>query len=128
MPDRADLLLPVSAAVYGLAGIGATFAGEEILRSLGAHGTAAEKLLVPLLGAALFGFAMFNWINRHTRVGGIFGRPILVANLSHAFIAAMALLNAGRAAGFSPFLVAALATYAALALGYGARLYFPPRG
>ena len=33
-----------------------------------------------LLGAALFAFAWLNWIGRGAIYGGIYGRPIVVAN------------------------------------------------
>ena len=34
-----------------------------------------------LLGGALFAFALLNWFQRHTMMGGIYGRPLLLANL-----------------------------------------------
>lgn len=34
-----------------------------------------------MFGDALMSFALLNWFSRHTLMGGIYGRPLLIANL-----------------------------------------------
>jgi hypothetical protein len=119
LSDRARPLLAVTAIVYLAAGIALIFASEELLGAAGATGTPFERGAAQLLGAALFGFGMFNWMQRHSRIGGIYGRPLVVANFSHAVIAAPALVAIGRETGFSTPLAIAAAAYGLLALLYG---------
>jgi hypothetical protein len=79
MPTN-PLLVAVSAA-YAICGLALLFATDEIMASL-APGTPPFALWIAgLLGGALTAFAMLNWLQRHTLMGGIYGRPLLVANL-----------------------------------------------
>ena len=81
------VILTVTAVVAGASGGVLLFAPDDILRALGggaaiaAPVAAASALALQLAGGALFGFAMLNWMARGTRVGGIYGRPLAMANL-----------------------------------------------
>lgn len=125
-PLRFNALLTASALLYLVAGMAFIFAGDELLRAAGAEGTAVEVALVQLLGAALFGLGMMNWMNRFAQVGGIYGRPLVVANFANGFIGALMLVHVARQAPMTAPLAAGLATYALLALGFGARLIGSP--
>jgi hypothetical protein len=46
------------------------------------------------LGAAYFAFAMLNWMAKGAIIGGIYNRPIAIANLSHFVIGGIALTKA----------------------------------
>ena len=48
-------------------------------------------LLVQLLGALWFAFAMVNWTARGSLIGGIYNRPVAIGNLTHFVIGAFAL-------------------------------------
>jgi hypothetical protein len=74
------LVLAASLA-YGLPGLALTFGPDEVLRSAGGSATPLDLWLVQLLGAALLGLAVLNWVQRYALVGGIYGRPLLLANL-----------------------------------------------
>jgi len=50
-------------------------------------------LLVQILGALYFAFGMLNWMSKASLIGGIYNRPIAVANFSHFFIAGLALIK-----------------------------------
>lgn len=123
MADRPNLLLAASAVAYFVVSLAAIFAGDELLRLGGAAGTALELALVQLLGAALFSLALLNWLNRYSRIGGIYGRPLVVANLANSAISALMLFHLSRSIGFSAPLGAALGLYAILALAFGSRLF-----
>jgi hypothetical protein len=117
------LLLSASALAMGLAGIAASFAPAEIAAALGLAGGA---LVVQLLGALLFGFAMVNWLARGSLLGGIYNRPVAVGNLAHFLIGALALLKAiGAGERRTMFLVAA-AVYAIFAIGFAMALFRSP--
>ena len=85
------LLLSVSAIVLGVAGIAASFAPHELLRLAGIQAAAPMPLLVQLLGALWFAFAMVNWTARGSLIGGIYNRPVAIGNLTHFVIGAFAL-------------------------------------
>jgi len=84
------ILMLASAAVMALAGFGATFLADDLVRWSGAPATPLAVLLVQLLGALYLGFAMLNWTVRDSVIGGIYGRPVAMANLLHFVPAAIA--------------------------------------
>lgn len=118
-------LLTASAIVYFMASLAAIFAGGELLEFAGAAGTPLELALLQLLGAAVFSLAMLNWMNRYSRTGGIFGRPLVVTNFANSAISALMLIHLARRAGVSAALGIALGFYILLALAFGARLFMP---
>ena len=123
--ERPNLLLTGSAVLYLLSSIALLFAAEELLRL--ALGTASELdvALLQLIGAGLFGFAMLNWLSRFSLLGGIYGRPLLVANLAHTATAAL-MLGHLIERPVSPWLAAAALAYAALGVAFGAKLFLRP--
>ena len=79
---------------------------------------------VQILGAAFLGLGLLSWVSRRSSVGGIYGRPLVVANLSSYSCGTFVLI--GALAG-GPNLVPALATvvYAGFAIGFGWLLLGP---
>jgi hypothetical protein len=126
MNDRPSLLLVMSAAIYGAAGLLLLFAPDEALTFAGAAPSVLDVALLQLIGSALFGFAMLNWLNRHSRIGGIFGRPVVVANLVHAGTAALLLGHVASRASLPTALAVVLVLYGSLAVAFGFRLFVQP--
>lgn len=118
-------LMVATAVVLGITGIAASFLPHEILSALGVTPAGPLPVLVQLLGALLFGFAMLDWLARDTLIGGVYGRPVTVGNLSHFAIGALALFKT-VAGGASPVLWGVSAVYAVFALGFAAVLYTHP--
>jgi hypothetical protein len=116
-------LLTGSAALYFAAALPLLFAGDEIAARLTGAPTATVAALVQLYGSALLGFAMLNWMNRMSRIGGILGRPLLVANLAHAATAFLLLVRPALAAPSEPALTVPAAAYLVLAVAFGSRLF-----
>jgi hypothetical protein len=83
------LLLSSSALFLALLGLVLTFAPQEIMGS----DTAEEALAAQLVGAAVCGFALLNWMSKGTAMGGIYGRPLAMGNLVHFTIGGLALLK-----------------------------------
>ncbi len=75
------------------------FAPEEVsgVLMLGAGGGP----LAQLLGAALLGFGVMNWIARGAVLGGIYGRAVVAGNQTHLTIGALLLLKRGVDVGAS---------------------------
>lgn len=126
MTTRPSALLISSASANFLVSLACLFAGDEMLGTFGAAGTALERALVQLLGAGLFGFAMLNWMSRYAPVGGIYGRPLVVANLAHTVTAALTMLQVVRRSTPATAAVSALVFFGAFAIGFGVKLFRAP--
>lgn len=123
---RPNLLLGATAVVYLLAAVAMLFAPAEILQALGQPTSAFAVGLVQLLGSAIFGFAMLNWMSRYSAIGGIFGRPLVVANLAHSATAALLLTHQALDGQLPAPLLAALALQAGIAIAFGIHLFIAP--
>lgn len=119
------LLLTLSAIVLGAAGLAGTFAPQEILRACGIAPIGALPLIVQLLAALYFGMAMMNWTARGSLLGGIYQRPVAIANLTHFVIGALALLKAAWAMRTLPLIVAA-AIYTLFAFAFSSVFFRSP--
>ncbi|MFL3027531.1 MAG: hypothetical protein ACJZ1O_04495 [Candidatus Neomarinimicrobiota bacterium] len=53
----------------------------------------ALELLMQIIGSLYFAFAMLNWMSKGSIIGGIYNRPIAIANLTHFVIAGLALIK-----------------------------------
>jgi len=125
---RHEPLLTASAIVYLVAAVGLLFAPEEILDRVGASSSRFDQTLLQLVAAALFGFFMLNWMNRGSRIGGIYGRPVVVANFAHAAIATAMLVRVVPGSPARGPAWGVLAVYALLAVAFGWKLFHKPRG
>ncbi|HEX5026772.1 MAG TPA: hypothetical protein VFV68_15940 [Agriterribacter sp.] len=85
------LLMTISAIVLGATGMVLTFAPGEVLHFLNL--TESSPIVLQILGALYFGFAMLNWTAKANLVGGIYGRPITIANFTHFLIGGLALIK-----------------------------------
>ena len=118
-------ILLVSAILLLASGVAALFAPEEIAGVLGAHGQATSKVVVQLLGAGLFALGFLDWFVRFATIGGLYGRPVVVANLAFFFIATTTLGRHARDTGSGTAWVLA-AIVAVLAVWFGRFLLYPP--
>lgn len=120
------LLLGSSAIVMGLGGVAASFLPQELLGWLGTAPTRELVVLVQLFGALLFAFAMVNWTAKGAAIGGIYGRPIALGNLTHFVIGALALLKSAMNGASDPIIIGAGAIYIGFAIAFGAALFRSP--
>lgn len=119
-------LLFAVAGVYAFGGLALTFAPRELLSGLGGPPSAVTVLLGQLFGAALLGLAYLSWLQRYTKVGGIYGRPILLGNLTFAMPAFFAAARAWRHEG-GTVLLASTVVLGAIAVAFGLRVFSPGR-
>ena len=87
------LLMSASALTLGLLGIVGSFAPDEVLRRMDAPASPSLMLLVQVLGALYLGFAILNWMARDNLIGGIYSRPVALANLLHFLSAGLAMIK-----------------------------------
>lgn len=121
-----SLLSRASGAVLLLGGIVLLFASDAVLPAVVPGFPPAGAWLGQLLGAAWLGVAALNWLQRNAILGGIYGRPIVLANLALHFVSALSLLRALIDGSAPRALWALCAPLAALALVYGALLLRGP--
>jgi hypothetical protein len=119
-------LLGGSALVMAAAGIVASFLPHELLTALGAEPSRVLALLVQLFGALLFAFAMVNWTAKGAAMGGIYGRPIALGNLTHFVVGALALFKGALAGASDPLIIATGAVYIGFAIAFGFALFRSP--
>ncbi len=77
------LISVASATILLLAGLPLLFAPDAVLPRFPVAGI----WLGQLLGAAWLGVAALNWLSRSAVLGGIYGRPVVLANLALQFAA-----------------------------------------
>lgn len=80
----------VSLAVIGLC---LTFLATETANYFQFPSTVIVSLFFQILGAFFFAFALLNWMAKGNVMGGIYNRPIAIANLAHFLIGGLALLK-----------------------------------
>jgi hypothetical protein len=88
------LIMASTAILLAAIGLSLTFAPDNVLGLLGVNDSAVVTLLLQLLGAAYYAFAMLNWMAKGALIGGIYNRPIATANFTHFLIAGLALTKA----------------------------------
>lgn len=121
---KTKLLMSVSAVILGVIGIVLSFLPQEVALYLGMDASAA--ILLQVMGALYFGFAMLNWTAKANLIGGIYSRPVAIGNLAHFAIAALALVKqAFTGTNLTYIWVAALA-YSVFALLFGYVFFTTP--
>lgn len=100
------------------------FYARRVLKRLGESSPAHYDLLAQMLGAALLGFALLDWVSRHSPLGGIYARPLAAGNLVHfgvgCLVLARRVVNDPQNAGV---LWAWLSIYAVLMAGFAVALF-----
>lgn len=87
------IVMTSSALMLGLIGLTLTFIPTEILIYFKLEPSLLLQILLQLLGALYFGFAMLNWMSKTSLIGGIYNRPTAIANMAHSLIGGLALIK-----------------------------------
>ena len=86
-------LMTLNAIILALIGISLIFLPKEILDYFELSASDTIELLMQITGSLYFAFAMLNWMSKGSIIGGIYGRPIAIANLTHFVIAGLSLIK-----------------------------------
>ena len=86
-------LMTLSAMILAMIGISLIFLPNEILDYLELSVSETLQLLMQIIGSFYFALAILNWMSKGSLIGGIYGRPIAMANLTHFVIAGLALIK-----------------------------------
>ena len=110
--------MTLSALAMGVAGVILSFLPHEISGYLHlTAGTIVDVLILQILGALYFGFAMLNWTARANLIGGIYSRPVAIGNLAHFIIGALALLK-GYSSSFELIVLIMAMVYSGFAISF----------
>ena len=87
------ILMTSSSLVLGSAGVFALFVPDVLLSALGSAATGILSVLVQLMGALYFSMALMNWTAKDSTIGGVYARPVSLANFSHFLTGMLVLLR-----------------------------------
>jgi hypothetical protein len=121
-----SIVTRTSAIVLLAGGVALLFAADVVLPLLVPGYPAAAAWLGQLLGAAWLGVAALNWLQQGALLGGIYGRPLVLANLTLYFVGAMVMLRAVREPDATRALWWIAVPLAVLAVVYGVLLLRGP--
>lgn len=116
----------ISAIVLLIGGLAFLFAADVLLPALVPGFPPEAAWLGQLLAAGWLGVAVLNWFQRSALLGGIYGRPIVMANVALYFVSALSLLRALIGHTVPSVLWVVFVPAAALATIYGALLLRGP--
>jgi hypothetical protein len=122
----------VTAFAFALAILGLAFVFGPQEMGMTILGRTDLEPMTSLLGAAMVGMGLMNWIARNSALGGIYGRTVVSGNQAHFVIGSLSLLKRGAAVGgtdaywvLATFYVLGAVFFSSLLFGTGIR---PPAG
>lgn len=105
------VLMMASSIVMGVLGICFTFLPDEFLGFVDIKSSVINTLVVQIMGALYFAFAMQNWMAKGNLIGGIYSKPVAIGNFTHFVVGGLLL-------GKSAFTYAANIEIWVAAIGY----------
>jgi len=108
-----------------IAGVACLFAPVETLSALGFPG--ANEVQGQLFGALYLGFAAANWTARESTIGGIYSRPLSMANFAHFVIGATVLVKNIPTGSLNAAYISVTSVYLVFAVVFVLLLFAHPR-
>jgi len=118
----------VSSIFLGIIALFCTFLPDEVLTIF--HITESQYLIliIQILGALYFGFAITNWMAKAILIGGIYGKALYLGNFVHFLVGTLVLLRWNMKNEFpSTILIIMLIGYIIFAGLYALYLFVNPR-
>jgi Fe2+ transport system protein B len=114
------ILMILSAVFLGILGILFSFFPKEIVSYLNIEQNIVTILVLQILSALFLGFGILNWMAKGTLIGGIYNRPIVLGNLMHFGVGAIALAKVvSKIETNSELIISLLVVYIIFALLFG---------
>lgn len=88
-----NLLMGFTALYLGLTGVVLSFLPHEILEAFAIDHNVITVYFIQLLSALYLGLALLNLMSRGGRIGGIYNRPVVLANTMYFGVSSIALLK-----------------------------------
>jgi hypothetical protein len=105
------LIMTVGAVFLALIGIILSFLPNEVAAYFQIENTKTIQLILQIAGAQYFAMGMLNWMMRNSVIGGIYNRPVTIANFAHYLIGALALAKGLFSSSGLPFVFYILTGY-----------------
>jgi hypothetical protein len=121
-----SLISRTSAVLLLLGGATLLFASDAVLPRLLSGFPTSGAWLGQLLAAAWLGIGALNWLGRSALLGGIYGRPVVMANFALYFITTMVLVRRVMSGAVPGGLWLVLVPVALFAIAYGGLLFRGP--
>jgi hypothetical protein len=90
---KTKIVMTSSAIFLGVLGFLLSFLPSEIMAYLSVEPTIITTLFLKILSALYLGFGILNWMAKGSIIGGIYNRPIVIGNLMHFGVGAIALIK-----------------------------------
>ncbi len=123
---NSKFLITLSAVILGLIGICLIFLPNDIAHFIRIDSAKFIPLILQLLGAVYFAFAVLNWIAKDSLIGGIYNRPIAVGNFTHFFTGGLVLFKEASSVHLPSIIWLICILYLLLALSFGSLLFKHP--
>ena len=118
--------MSLSAAFLAMLGVGITFLPQELLAHFGAPSDGAVVLLMQMLGALYLGFSILNWMHRGSHIGGIYSRPVSMANFFNFAIGGVPLVKWVITQQFAPEVTVMALIYSIFGVWFGLVVFTHP--
>ncbi len=122
---HSKVLMIISALFLALMGVGLSFLPQEFLTHIKSPAEGFVVGVVELMGALYLGFAALNWAAKGVLIGGIYARPVALANFMHFAIGASILVKR-MPESTPPVMLTLAACYIVLGVWFGLVLFTHP--
>jgi uncharacterized membrane protein YoaK (UPF0700 family) len=112
-------IMASSALLLIAAGLICSFFPQELAVWLEISSDQIVPMILKIAGALYFAFGMVNWTAKETLLGGIYGRPVVIGNMSHFVIGALALLKGVSLQSHPPAVIVITVIYTIYAIVFG---------
>lgn len=124
---NSKIILKSSAIVFFALGILASFAPEILLSYLKIEFTLTTTLIAQAFGAFNVAMGILNWMSKSSIFGGIYNRPIAMANLAYFFMTGLAIIKGLLNVPHAPFFIWGIGlVYLAFAIAFWFILFKNP--
>ncbi|RKS01658.1 MULTISPECIES: hypothetical protein [unclassified Flavobacterium] len=86
-------IMTASSVTLGVSGVILSFAPDFLWESQNIKATPIILVFTQILGALYFSFAVLNWFVKGSMLGGIYNRPVILANFTHYLVGFIFLLK-----------------------------------
>lgn len=90
---KTKVLMIASCIFLGSIGLFALFAPEELLKLFNLPQTDPLPVFMQLMGALFLSFTLMNWTVKDNIIGGVYLRPVSIANFAHFMVGALSFLK-----------------------------------
>lgn len=120
------IIISATAAVYGIHGIALLFASELTAGFFGVELNKELTFAAQFFAGALLGMVVLNWYNRASIVGGIYGRPLVMMNLTYGLIAFLSGARGAMDGYFNGLFWIEVVLHGLLTFSFALLMYLPP--